>query len=67
VGLTAGGGDHRLCPRAPGPACGLAIHALHPEQRTAAPRRHRAGIGAARPNINSVPEVSGRHGVGRSP
>ena len=54
VGFTAGGGDHRLCPRAPGPARGLAIHASHRGQRPTAPRRGRAGARAYRP-----PSVTG--------
>ena len=55
VGLTPRGRDHRLRPGAPGPARGLAIHALHPGQRPAAPRRHRAGARTRRP-----PSVTGR-------
>src|SRR5690349_14705313 len=59
VGGTAGGGDHRLRPGAPGPARGLAVHALHPGQRAAAPRRHRARARTGRPL--TVP--AGRPGV----
>ena len=43
VGVTAGGRGHRLCPGAPGPARGVAVHALHRGQRAAASRRARPG------------------------
>src|SRR5260370_23007265 len=49
VGFTPGGRDHRLYPGAPGPARGVAIHALHPGQLAAAPRRNPAGARADRP------------------
>src|SRR5690348_2712316 len=68
VGVTPGGGSHRLCPGAPGPARGVAIHALHPGERAAAPRRHRAGARADGPL--TVPEAvivaTARSPIGRA-
>src|SRR6266566_2558537 len=49
VGVTPGGRGHRLCPGAPGPARGVAVHSLRTGQHTAAPRRHRARARAGRP------------------
>src|SRR5689334_4556108 len=55
VGVTPGGGDHRLCPGAPGPARGVAVHSLRTGQRAAAPRRARPSARTDRPL--TVPEA----------
>src|SRR6478672_2830153 len=49
VGVTPGGRGHRLCPGAPGPARGVAVHSLRTGQRAAAPRHARPSARTDRP------------------